>query len=122
MILLPFGLMLTVGIFTAEPSMRILLALADISLIVVLILPFYKRTEWTTVIEVVSFFILLLPLLKIFISFSFEGFDYFLFLFPIGCFIIFFPLSIFLADKNYRKNRQKLISNLDFDQQGTSSI
>jgi hypothetical protein len=105
MILLPFGLMLVTGIFTAEPLMRILLALADVTLIILLILPFYKRTKWTTLIEIISFLFLLLPLLKIFISFSFKWFNYFLFLFPAGCFIVFFPLSIFLADRKHRRSR-----------------
>ena len=104
MILLPFGLMLVTGIFTAEPLMRILLALADITLIILLIIPFYKRTKWTTLIEIVSFFVLLLPLLKIFLSFSFNWFNYFLFLFPVGCFIVFVPLSIFIADRKYKRN------------------
>ena len=114
MILLPFGLMLVTGIFTAEPLMRILLALADIALIILLIIPLYKRTKWTTLIEIISFLFLLLPLLKIFISFSFKWFNYFLFLFPAGCFIVFFPLSIFLADRKYRRSRKGLVANLDF--------
>ena len=119
MIQLPFGLMLTMGVFNAEPLMRILLILADITLIILLIIPFYKRTTWTTLIEAISFCVLLLPLLKIFISFSFEWFNYFLFLFPIGCFIIFFPLSILLADKNYRRKRRSFIDDLNFDRQHT---
>jgi hypothetical protein len=55
----------------------------------------------TTIVEVIIFFTLLLPLLKIFTSFSFEWFNYFLFLFPIGCFLFFFPLSIFMAHWKY---------------------
>lgn len=39
MILLPFGLVLVTGIFTAEPFMRTLLSLADIALIILLIIP-----------------------------------------------------------------------------------
>src|SRR5437763_2597634 len=99
MILLPFGLLLLTGIFTAEPLMRILIGLADCALLALLINSFYKRTRWTTLFEVIAFVVLLLPLLKIFMSFSFEWFNYFLFLFPVGFFIVFFPLSIFLAHR-----------------------
>lgn len=114
MILMPFGLMLAMGVFTAEPLMKILLAFADITLLTLLIISFHKRTKWTTLIEAISFFVLLLPLLKIFVSFSFNWFNYFLFLFPVGCFIIFFPLSIFLAHRKYKRNMQSLVTKLDF--------
>jgi hypothetical protein len=103
MILIPFGLLLVSGIFTAEPVMRILLILADIALIVLVVTVFKKRTKWTTLIETSVFFLLLAPLLKIFFSFSFAWFNYFLFLFPTGCFLIFFPLSILLSYRNTEK-------------------
>lgn len=106
MILIPFGLMLVMGIFTAEPLMRILLSFADIALIGLVIISLNNRTKWTTFIEIISFLFLLLPLLKIFLSFSFKWFNYFLFFFPAGCFIIFFPLSIFLADRKYKKGEK----------------
>jgi hypothetical protein len=114
MILLPFGLLLLTGLFTAEPLMRVLIVLADIALLVLLIKSFYERTKWTTLIEVIVFFVLLLPLLKIFTSFSFEWFNYFLFLFPVGCFIFFFPLSIFLAHSKYVQQPQNAEQKLDF--------
>lgn len=108
MLLLPFGLMLIAGVFTAEPLMKLLLILADIALITLAVLSFRERTKWTTTIEIVIFFVLLLPLVNIFLSFSFQWFNYFLFLFPSGCFILFFPLSIALAVyKNNRKISQK---------------
>jgi hypothetical protein len=114
MILLPFGLLLLTGLFTAEPLMRVLIVFADIALLVLLIKSFYERTKWTTLIEVIVFFVLLLPLLKIFTSFSFEWFNYFLFLFPVGCFIFFFPLSIFLAHSKYVQQPQNAEQKLDF--------
>jgi hypothetical protein len=113
-ILIPFGCLLVTGVFTAEPIMKILLGLADISLIVLLIVSLYKRTRWTVFIELVSFFVLLLPLLKIFLSFSFVWFNYFLFLFPLSCFIVFFPLSIFIEQRKYNRDTQNLISSLNF--------
>src|SRR5687767_13581713 len=110
MVLLPFAGMLAIGIFTAEPFMRILLISADIALIILMIIPFYKRTKWTTLIDAISFFILLFPLLKIFTSFSFDWFNYFLFLFPVICFIVFFPLSIYLGHRNYQRTRKRVVT------------
>ena len=112
-ILLPFGLLLLTGIFTAEPLLKILVGLADIALLTLMVNSFNKRTRWTTVIEIISFVVLLLPLLKILVSFSFQGFNYFLFLFPVGCFIVFFPLSIFLAHRKYAREMRKPLSNQD---------
>ena len=111
MILLPFGLLLLTGLFTAEPLMRVLIGLADVALLALLIKSFYNRTKWTTLVEAIVFFILLLPLLKIFTSFSFEWFNYFLFLFPVGCFISFFPLSVFLAHSKYVNDHKALNRN-----------
>ena len=108
MILLPYGLLLLTGLFTAEPIMRILVLLADISLIALLIISFNEKSRTTLIIEIVSYFVLLLPLLKIFVSFPFPRFNYFLFIFPTVCFIILFPLSIFLS---YRKPRRKMETN-----------
>jgi hypothetical protein len=103
MIMLPFGLLLMTGVFTAEPLMRILILLADISLITQLIISFKQKTTKHFAIETILYVMLLLPLLKIFISFPFSGFNYFLFLFPAICFVVFFPLSIALSYRQYRK-------------------
>lgn len=108
MILLPFGMLVLTGVFTAEPLMKILFGLADLALVTLLISSFRKRTKWTVPIEVICFLCLLLPLLNIFISFSFQWFNYFLFLFPASCFIILFPLSIYLG---YRKQIRKMQSD-----------
>ncbi len=110
MILVPLGSFLVTGIFTAEPLMKILIILADISLLFLIIIPFNKRTKWTSLWELIAFFGLLLPLLKILMSFSFGWFNYFLFLFPVGCFIVFFPLSIYLAHRDFNRNRKNLIT------------
>lgn len=103
-ILIPFVLLLVVGLFTAEPLMRILILLADISLIALLIISFMKKTRVIIATEIIIFFILLLPLLKIFISFPFASFNYFLFLFPAICFVVFFLLSIVSSYRQYRKH------------------
>lgn len=103
MILLPFGLLLLTGIFTAEPLIRVLILLADFSLIALLALSFKKKTKIHFVIEVLIYFVLLLPLLKIFTSFPFDDFNYFLFIFPAVCFITVFPLSIISSYRSYKK-------------------
>jgi len=103
MILLPFGLLLISGLFGAEPLTRIFIALADATLIVLLILSFKKRTKGTLILEGVAYPILLLPLLRIFLLFSFEWFNYFLFLFPTGCFLILYPISVFQSYRKYVK-------------------
>jgi len=110
MILLPFGLLLLTGIFTAETTMGILIFLADLSLITLCVLSLKKKTRALFLIEIIIYFLLLLPLLKIFTSFPFDDFNYFLFIFPALCFIILFPLSIASSYRSFRKqealNRQ----------------
>ncbi len=113
MILLPFGLLLLTGVFTAEPAMKILLGLADLALVFLLASPLTKRTKWTWLFETTAFFVLLLPLLKIFTSFSFDWFNYFLFLFPFGCFTLLLPLSIFLEHRKFIKTKKNLASELN---------
>lgn len=102
MILVPFGLLLLTGLFEAEPIMRGLIALADISLIALIFVSFKEKSRITLSIEIIAYILLLLPILKIFFSFPFDRFNYFLFLFPTTCFLLLFPISIFLA---YRKDR-----------------
>ncbi len=102
MILIPFGLFLVAGLFEAEPIMRGLIALADISLIALMIVSFKEKSKLTLVIEIIAYIILLLPILIIFFSSPFNRFNYFLFLFPAICFLLLFPISIFLA---YRNNK-----------------
>lgn len=106
MIILPFGLLLLMGVFTAEPLMKILLGLADLALILLLAVAYTKRTKWTILIEILCFLSLLLPLLNIFLSFSFDWFNYFLFLFPACCFITLFPLSIYLGHRKHAEQRK----------------
>jgi len=100
MIKIPLGLLLVTGLFEAEPTMKLLIVSADIALITLIILSFKAKTKVTLIIEIASFILMLLPILKLLLSFSFEWFNYFLFLFPASCFIIFFPLSIFFSYRN----------------------
>lgn len=103
MILVPLGCLLAMGVFTAEPIMRILILLADISLVALFILSFRKWSKTKLVIEIVCYILLLLPLLKILSSFPIEMFNYFLFWFPFAVFVVLFPLSIVLSYRNYKK-------------------
>lgn len=103
MIILPFGCLLVTGIFDAEPIMKFFIALADITLLFLLIISNKKRRNSTLFLELLSFILLLLPLIHLLLSFSFKWFNYFLFLFPTACFIILFLLSIFLRERNFRR-------------------
>ena len=100
---LPFVCLLFSGILEGETLSRVLVFCADISLVTLLILSFKKKTRWTLTIEVLIYFILLLPLVNIFVRFSFDWFNYFLFLFPISLFIITYPLSVFYSYREYKK-------------------
>jgi hypothetical protein len=83
--------------------MRYLILLADLSLIALLIFSFKPNTKVKLAVEIVSYFILLLPLARTFLLFPFEQFNYFLFIFPTLLFVILFPLSIYFS---YKKNRK----------------
>lgn len=102
MILIPFGLFLFTGLFEAEPLMRVLILLADISLIALMIASFNEKSRLTLVIEIIAYILLLLPIVKIFFSFPFDRFNYFLFIFPTLCYLVLFPISIVVA---YRKKK-----------------
>ena len=86
--------------------MRFLVALADIALIGLLVISFQKKTKLSLFIEAFIYFILLLPLVNIFSRFPFEMFNYFLFLFPIACFIIFYPLSVIYSYRELLQRNQ----------------
>ena len=97
MIVLPFGLLLIFGLFDGTPAMRFLILLADLSLVTLAIYSFKKKSKWTPLVEIVIYFLLLLPLGKIFVSFPVEQFNYFLFIFPTIAFVVMFPLSIYFS-------------------------
>jgi hypothetical protein len=86
--------------------MGILISLADIALIALLVISFQERAKWSYFLQSVIYFILLLPLIYLFGEFPFRMFDYFLFLFPMACFTIFYPLSVIFSYKEFLK-RQK---------------
>lgn len=103
MIQLPLGFLLITGLVDAEPLMRVLIMLADLSLLALFINAFRRKTKASLITEVVSYVLLLLPLIKIFTSFPFAMFNYFLFLFPSACFIGGYPLSVLLSYRQFKK-------------------
>jgi hypothetical protein len=105
MILIPFGLVLFCGIFEGELLERVLIAAADLALLALVIISFKEKSKITLTIEVISYFLLLLPLIRIFTSFSFDNFNYFLFLFPAICFVILYPLSVLESFRKYQKQK-----------------
>jgi hypothetical protein len=106
MILVPFGVLLLFGLFNGEPFMRYLILLADLSLVALLFFSFKPNTKAKFAVEIVSYFILLLPLARTFLSFPFEQFNYFLFIFPTLLFVILFPLSIYFS---YKRNGEDIL-------------
>jgi hypothetical protein len=108
---LPFIFVLLSAPFEGEPIMRILVVFADFALIALFVISFQKRTKWSIFIELFIYIILLLPLINIISRFPFEMFNYFLFLFPISCFIIFYPLSVIYSYREFSKikNQASLI-------------
>lgn len=108
MIQIPFGLLLVTGLFEAEPLTRIFILLADISLITLLILSFRPKTKISLIMEGIIYIFLLLHLTRIFTSFPFDMFNYFLFLFPVACFVIFYPLSVLISYKHFKKKEECL--------------
>lgn len=108
MIQIPFGCLLFTGLFEAEPITRVLIAIADISLITLFIISFKEKSKYTLLIEVIVYFFLLLPLVRIFTSFPFVWFSYFLFLFPMICFLTLYPLSVIVSYREFFKNKSRI--------------
>ena len=106
LIKIPFGLLLMSGLFEAEPLTRVFIALTDIFLIILLIVSFKEKSKWTLSVEIISYFVLLLPLMRIFTSFPFDMFNYFSFLFPAICFALLYPLSVYFSYRAFKKTNQ----------------
>ena len=64
-IAVPFGCLLFIGLFEAEPLTRIFIFFADIALITLLILSFNQKTKRSLLIEFIVYFVLLSPLIRI---------------------------------------------------------
>ena len=108
---LPFIFVLLSGPFQGEPVMGVLISLADIALIALLLSSFQEKTQWSFFLQSAIYFILLLPLIYLIGEFPFRMFNYFLFLFPMACFIIFYPLSGIFSYKEFSKRQKHFIPN-----------
>ena len=102
-IALPLGLLLLFGLMDAEPLMRLCMVLADIALLTLFFLSFKEKTRKTLLIEVFVYFLLLSPLIFLLTSFQLHWFNYYLFIIPISCFVVFYPISVFLSYKEYKR-------------------
>jgi hypothetical protein len=102
---LPFVFVLLSGPFEGEAVMRLLISLADIALIGLLVISFQEKTKWSFFLQLVIYLILLLPFIYLIGKFPSWMFNYFLFLFPMACFIIFYPLSIIYSYKDFSKEK-----------------
>src|SRR5215213_7237561 len=69
MIALPLGCLLLFGLFDAGPIGRIFLVLADLALVSLFVISFRQRTKMTVFIEFVAYPLLLLPLIRVLLSF-----------------------------------------------------
>jgi hypothetical protein len=114
-IAIPFGYFLIMGLFTAEPLSRVLIALADIALVSLCIVSFKEKTKRILFLELVAYIILLLPLIRMLTSVPLHLFNYSLFIVPATCFVLLYPLSVLFSFREYKKitlQRQRLTDSL----------
>jgi hypothetical protein len=102
-IAIPFGCLLFVGLFDTEPMTRIFIILADIALLTLFIHSFKKKTKTSLLIELIAYFLLLSPLIRILITVPLHMFNYLLFIIPVTCFAVLYPLSVLFSFKEYRQ-------------------
>lgn len=104
MIALPFIFVLTVGILYENPGERVLLLLADLGLILLAILSFYKKTKLRIALEWLVYLLLLSPLIRLVLLFPVQTLEFPLFFIPFAAFVLLYPLSVL---SSHLENRQK---------------
>ena len=107
MILVPWGLFLVTGIFTAETNYKSMIVLADISLILLAFFSTKPITRLRIIIEVIVFGLLLLPFIVIVAGWPLRTFGYFLFIAPFLTFTVLYLLSLGRTIGMYRKSKVK---------------
>ena len=108
-IALPFGLFLATVMFDGvEPMERVLLILADVSLISLVIVSVNSKTVWSLVIEIVAFVLLLLPFIRMFIDWPLKTFNYLLFTVPFGGFVILYAASLVKSIREYNLSQKDI--------------
>lgn len=103
MILLPLALLLITGIVTAEPFMRLLVILADLSILTIFYISTKPKSLLIIAIELASFVFLIMPLLIIVLPWPLKTFNYFLFIAPFACFVTLYIVSMVKSVKEYRR-------------------
>jgi hypothetical protein len=103
MILIPWGLFLVTGIFTAETNYKVMIALADVSLILLAYFSTKPMTTLRVIIEVVAFGLLMLPFIVVGASWPLRTFNYFLFMAPFATFTVLYLISLWRYIGTYRK-------------------
>jgi hypothetical protein len=101
-IAIPFGCLLFVGLFEAEPLTRVFIILADIALLALFILSFRERPKTSLLIEFIAYFLLLSPLIRILSIVPIDKFNYLLFIIPVINFVVLYPLSVLFSFREYR--------------------
>lgn len=102
MIAMPFILVLTIGLPDAEPTTRLFLLLADLGLIFLAMLSYWKKTKLKIALEIIIYFMLLSPLIRTLAIFPLSTFEYSLFFIPFAGFVILYPLSLLFSCLKYR--------------------
>ncbi len=99
---IPFGCLLFAGLFEAEPVTRVFIILADIALLALFVLSFNERTKRSLIIELIAYFLLLSPLIRILSIVPIDKFNYLLFTIPVTSFAVLYPLSVLFSFREYR--------------------
>ncbi len=107
MILIPWGLFLVTGIFTAETNYKLMIVFADISLIILVYFSTKPATRLRIIIEVIVFGLLLLPFIVITADWPMRTFRYFLFIAPFLTFVVLYLISLGRTIVIYRKSKLK---------------
>ena len=105
MILIPWGLFLLTGIFTAELNYKVMIILADISLIFLAYHSFKPLTKQRLFIEFIVFLFLLLPIIIIVAKWPLQTFGYFLFIAPLLVFVVLYLISFWRHIKSYKRSK-----------------
>jgi hypothetical protein len=103
MIALPFIFFLTFGIVYADPRERIFIILANLGLILLAILSFYKKTKVRIALECLVYLVLLSPLIRLAVIFPVQTLEFPLFFIPFGGFVLLYPLSVLSSYLEYRQ-------------------
>ena len=104
---IPFGCMLIVGLFDVEPINRVFIILADIALLALYALSFKQRTKRSLWVEVIAYFLLLSPLIRILSIIPIDRFNDPPFIIPFASFVVLYPLSLLFSFKEYRQALQR---------------